>query len=1427
MKYKKVALFVLALVATMFCGATAGAQITGKLVSPNIMLVIDSSGSMDWLPDNPDSANQSWAEAEAECGRANTIGMTEKRTSWQQLKDVMLGDISTEDFHCFVETVGIRPGLHRDTVQSDITYNISDYTSSSRNHYRSVSCSDGRVDGSRGNWNITYNQCIGEDLTPTIKCSDGSTANVSTHVTQEGYICWDWVDYDGDCTKDSDEVNYVSATGDAPELCYNYHPLAEARQANGILERYRTLARFGIMTYDNKPKPLSTAADQHAGLFDYGTSRTWNCHQWTDNTAVPGDTKCTWNAGARSDDQNAVGGLVKISDDLNTSNAAVREVLETAEPLYCSPLAALIDDVGYYFRNEPDVGPTSPITHFNSGKDLYFNCRPKLVIVISDGEPTPAFEFPQEVCDTNAPVAPWEIESTETYSCPWNSSVVEAGQIADLIDPSEAYPVYTVYIGLNVADKEGLNNRCSVAPTWNAFAQPGGLCVSPADDCVQIRKLDNQTDCEAGADAFLTPRDFLNRLALAGWPSDWEIQPPWRDSSFHLFDSNPNFCGGEQLDPPYNERGAIFVNSANELSSVLDLVISMFTAAVGTRTEIATTNQVASGALGASQWSGSAKDDEAVAQYEFNSGYEVQSGTPWKGFLYRQGYSCKIEGESDSDTLNGELDHFHTMLKSQASSDERRIYTITDDGLSALAYGDEGIKKGFDSVLLEITDSSGVDDCDIGGPQQDNVCNGNTDILTLLETHLYGKTGSKRADHPLADIYNSTPAILAPPMERLPIASYQEFKTSNYTDENGDTKKKIERPPTLYVGTNDGVLHSFHVWADDSSNVENWGFVPNKLLDSIYKQYPIAWKVSYDETSGNADSYTVLPVDEQPGFYQHIFGLDGSPVTADVRLWRERIPGASSVKESDLWRSLVVGGLGKGGAGYYCLDVTDDPQAPPRFRWEISSKSVANNTAGAFNKTDGSFGIGLTLAKPALAYVHVKDELPVGGASGTETEYELAVAILPGGYVNDENGGIEKSTGVYIVRAADGHKIKYLDPVLDNCDYDTLSNAEKDELVAQMVGEPAIPGGGTRAANVTDEAFLGDDRGRLWRIDMSDKDPDEWCLEMFFDTLLKNHYEYKDCQTGGNACCDSKMVDPANSCSSGEIDQFANDNDLGIEACTGQPCVSVGYPFPRTPIVNAPTIVQDENRNNVIIFGTGQIDNLEALDHNRIFSLTEIVSYTVGAAGSDSTTSNSEPEINWWLGEAIPADAKDPENYFDGKLDTWNTDMPGKRLTDGIVPGTQVMGSHPLNMGEKLLGKPTVFNKVAYFTTFMPLDVSDMSSLDACNSGGSKLWGVNYTDASTTALFKQLKWEEGGSTKTEAYKEYPGELLTGSKIVRRPSCSGDAAFQLVAQKANPNASSSGATSSTPKVVTAKITLQPGSNKTFTTVAIDSWSLVFN
>ena len=155
----------------------------------------------------------------------------------------------------------------------------------------------------------------------------------------------------------------------------------------------------------------------------------------------------------------------------------------------------------------------------------------------------------------------------------------------------------------------------------------------------------------------------------------------------------------------------------------------------------------------------------------------------------------------------------------------------------------------------------------------------------------------------LGDINHSNPLILGPPdgIPGLMGAGYDTF-----LDDNSD------RPKTLFVGTNDGMIHCFDVL----TGVELWAFIPYNLLPKLKNMWAV------DEVT--AERY----------FLRDVY-VDGSPAIADVNIAGE-------------WKTIMVCGQGPGkgsviGGGqtgnyYFALDVTDPTNPQPL--WEFTHDAM-------------------------------------------------------------------------------------------------------------------------------------------------------------------------------------------------------------------------------------------------------------------------------------------------------------------------------------------------------------------------------------------------------------------------------------------------------------------------------------------------------
>ncbi|MFO7708365.1 MAG: PilC/PilY family type IV pilus protein [Desulfobacterales bacterium] len=167
----------------------------------------------------------------------------------------------------------------------------------------------------------------------------------------------------------------------------------------------------------------------------------------------------------------------------------------------------------------------------------------------------------------------------------------------------------------------------------------------------------------------------------------------------------------------------------------------------------------------------------------------------------------------------------------------------------------------------------------------------------------------------IGDIINSTPVVVGEPPYFHRFNGYADFKRQHSVT--------TPRAKTIYVGSNDGLLHAFNL-ADGS---EKWAFLPPSLHPRL-------------------NTATTNPLtDPCSDSYCHQYLLDGSPQVADVYATF----GGGSAK----WRTLLVVGQRQGGTAYTALDVTSgnspNPSGsdPAKFLWELTDVDLGESWADA------------------------------------------------------------------------------------------------------------------------------------------------------------------------------------------------------------------------------------------------------------------------------------------------------------------------------------------------------------------------------------------------------------------------------------------------------------------------------------------------
>jgi len=267
----------------------------------------------------------------------------------------------------------------------------------------------------------------------------------------------------------------------------------------------------------------------------------------------------------------------------------------------------------------------------------------------------------------------------------------------------------------------------------------------------------------------------------------------------------------------------------------------------------------------------------------------------------------------------------------------------------------------------------------------------------------------RKRNHILGDVVSAEAVYVGVP--QFPYGDsynpgYSAFKTSVNS-----------RTPMVYVAANDGMLHAFE--GSDSpttGGVEKWAYIPSFVIDG-----PTATPAS--------DGLVALT---NPSFSHHYY-INATPEIGDVYF-----TSAAS------WRTILVGGLGKGGKGYYAIDVTNPATMS-------SEAAVAGKVLWEFKDAD----MGYSYAKPLIV----------------KTKKWGWVVLLTSGYNNTT--GTNPGVGfLYVVKAETGALL---------------------QKISTGVGNATTPSGLTHIAgmfpNLLDgnvsEVYGTDVLGNLWRFDFT------------------------------------------------------------------------------------------------------------------------------------------------------------------------------------------------------------------------------------------------------------------------------------------------------------------------------------------------------
>ena len=187
------------------------------------------------------------------------------------------------------------------------------------------------------------------------------------------------------------------------------------------------------------------------------------------------------------------------------------------------------------------------------------------------------------------------------------------------------------------------------------------------------------------------------------------------------------------------------------------------------------------------------------------------------------------------------------------------------------------------------------------------------------------------------DIFHSKPVVVGPPSRF--------FLDEGYSTAVGASESfvdaKATRKRVIFVGTNDGMLHAILSGTynpstgmyDSGTGEELFGFVPYSILKNL--QYFVPGDVS-----------------------AHGYYVDSSPRVADI--WIDA--NSDGIKQSSEWRTVLIGGLRKGGMSYFALDVTNPPTNTNYADYPVVLWEYANDT-----------NVGETWSEPFIGKVRMQE----------------------------------------------------------------------------------------------------------------------------------------------------------------------------------------------------------------------------------------------------------------------------------------------------------------------------------------------------------------------------------------------------------------------------------------------------------------------
>lgn len=403
------------------------------------------------------------------------------------------------------------------------------------------------------------------------------------------------------------------------------------------------------------------------------------------------------------------------------------------------------------------------------------------------------------------------------------------------------------------------------------------------------------------------------------------------------------------------------------------------------------------GSIAATPGSAAAAATSSLEPVPGNNAFFVASykTVTWDGELSAMTIDPDTGNISDTTiwTASGLLD---TKIASNGLSDTRTIYTSNSTSLISFEYSNlSATQKAYfnNNQLSQYSDWAASQVTD--GTQENllKYIRGQNRYEDQDRDSAYGTYSRLYRDRAttLGDIVHAQPVYVQATPYSFADSGYDAFKTS-----------QTNRAPTVYVSSNDGMLHAFNA----TTGEERWTYLPPIVMPNL-------WRLADKDYTNN-----------------HRYFIDGPLTIADIN-------------DGGTWKTILIGALGKGGRGYFALDITNPTS--PKYMWSFTADNNAN-----------------------MGY-------SFGAATVTKVD-ETWVVLLPSGYNNLPEGGKYTSADgigrLFMLNAASGSLIKQISTGAGSVS--TPSGLSKINPRVQFF----------ETNNTATLAYGGDLLGNLWRFDL-------------------------------------------------------------------------------------------------------------------------------------------------------------------------------------------------------------------------------------------------------------------------------------------------------------------------------------------------------